>query len=154
MHWRLCVCVCVCVCVVVLADRLSEVRRVDVDVRVKFGVATLENLLSAVATTEASVLHLSCHAAGESSSDHVLVLENEYGAGDAVSAQRLEQLCRQVAPSGTKLDLVVVSACHSEVSAQAFVTANVKSIIAVRCSRACVCPCVYVCVCACAHGVC
>jgi len=93
------------------------------DIDLSFGFATTDRLRSEV-TKRCRVIHYSGHG-----SSQCLMFEDERGGAQAVSAESLTHL---VSGDTDTVQLVIVSACYSEYTGNAFVEAGVPHVVCVR----------------------
>ena len=104
-----------------LTKYLEETDRNNVQIKLDFQVATTERLGDFLASGTSQVIHFSCH--GE---EQYLALEDRNGCADIVTPNDLKLLFDA---GQKKLKLVVVAACHSESTGQAFIDAGIPHVL-------------------------
>ena len=90
-------------------------------IKLDFQVATTERLGDFLASGKAQVIHFSCHGQKQS-----LALEDGKGCADIVTPNALKRLFDA---GQKKLQFVVVAACHSESTGQAFIDAGIPHVL-------------------------
>lgn len=114
------------------AERRALVAELSVQraARVRFQYATLENLRTILSDWNCKVLHYSGHGEGASREQNFLCFEDGVGVAHIVRPGLLRDVC--IIRGSSKLELVVVSACHSEAAGRSFLEANIPNVIAVH----------------------
>ena len=104
------------------------------NIKVRFEVATMKNL-SDIIRKKPKILHISCHGAYKEYKDEsrfFLYFEESDGKLEEMDVQKLSRLLKSSAEEKSQIDLVFVSACHSEAVADVFTQAKVPAVICVH----------------------
>lgn len=100
----------------------------------RFEVANLENIHQ-ILMKKPKILHISCHGAYEEvdgESKFFLYFEDNKGKLDKFDLERLNGLLKPTGDEKSQIEIVFVSACHSEAVANVFKEANVPAVICVH----------------------
>jgi hypothetical protein len=104
-------------------------------VRLLFEVATMDTL-TLLLTKGCKALHFSGHGLAIGASDQRLCFEDGYGGTRVVGPELLHTIAANAGSKVKGLQLVFVSACHSEAAGRAFVAAGVPHVVAVQSAHA------------------
>jgi hypothetical protein len=100
----------------------------------RFEVANLENIHQII-MKKPKILHISCHGAYEEvdgESKFFLYFEDNKGKLDKFDLERLNGLLKPTGDEKSQIEIVFVSACHSEAVANVFKEAKVPAVICVH----------------------
>ena len=100
----------------------------DLDLRFSHNVGTPEIFMK-VASQNPMVLHFICHGIVSKQRVCSLVLQNVDGSGSFITTKSLNKMLEI---SKAKLDIVFLSACHSEGAAQAFLDSGASHVICIK----------------------